>query len=106
QSTDPTAIVTFYDEAGKQAQTVADEVGSDQFGDGAHRRWTRDRDNEDKYVGPVVTDSKVWIAKNVEMAKKLYQQQADVNIKMPEREDDANGPFAWTIKEGPQPKDF
>ena len=106
QSSNPMDIVTFHDEAGKQAQTVADEAGADQFGEWAHRRWTRDRDNEDKYVGPVVTDSKVWVAKDVDTAKRLYRQQADQNAKMPEREDDANGPFAWVIREGPQPKDF
>src|SRR5262249_46722083 len=32
--------------------------------------------------------------------------QADLNAKMPERDIDANGPFPWAIKEGPQPKDF
>jgi hypothetical protein len=106
QSTDPTQIVTFHDEAGKQAQTVVDDAGADQYGDWAHRRWTRDIDNEEKYVGPVVTDSKVWVAKDVETAKRLYKAQADVNAKMPERDIDANGPFAWEIKEGPQPKDF
>ena len=106
QSTDPTEIVTFHEEAGKQAQTVADEAGADQYGEWAHRRWTRDRDNEEKYVGPVITDSKVWVAKNVDTAKQLFKVQADVNQKMPERSDDANGPFAWVIKEGPEPKDF
>jgi len=29
QSTDPTEIVTFHDEAGKQAQTVVDDAGAD-----------------------------------------------------------------------------
>ncbi|HEY7044683.1 MAG TPA: hypothetical protein VH419_13525, partial [Nocardioidaceae bacterium] len=106
QSTDPMDIVTFHEEAGKQAQTVADEAGADQYGDWAHRRWTRDIDNSDKYVGPVVTDSKVWVAKDVDAAQKLYKLQADQNAKMPERDIDANGPFPWVIKEGPQPKDF
>lgn len=106
QSTDPTLIVTFHDEAGRQAQTVTDDAGSDQFGDWAHRRWIRDRDSEEKYVGPVVTDTTVWVAKDLETAKKLYKQQADVNQEMPEREDYARGPFAWVIKEGPRPKDF
>src|SRR5215208_6039431 len=106
QSDDPMQIVTFHDEAGKQAQTVRDEAGIDQYGEWAHRRWTRDMDNEEKYVGPVVTDSKVWVAKDIETAKRLYKAQADVNAKMPERDIDANGPFPWVIKEGPQPKDF
>jgi hypothetical protein len=106
QSTDPTEIVTFFDEAGKQAQTVVDDAGADQYGDWAHRRWTRDIDNSDKYVGPVVTDSKVWVAKDIATAMKLFKVQADLNAKMPERDIDANGPFPWVIKEGPQPKDF
>jgi hypothetical protein len=106
QSSDPTEIVTFHDEAGKQAQTVKDDAGSDLFGAWAHRRWTRDIDNEEKYVGPVITDSKVWVAKDVETAKKLYQQQADQNQKMPERDYDAKGPFAWVVREGPRIKDF
>jgi hypothetical protein len=106
QSTDATEIVTFYDEAGKQAQIVKDDAGADQYGDWAHRRWVRDRDNEDKYVGPVVTDTKVWVAKDVETARRLYKQQADLNQKMPEAEDFARGPFAWVIREGPQPKDI
>ena len=106
QSTDPTEIVTFHDEAGKQAQTVMDDAGADELGAWAHRRWTRDIDNEDKYVGPVVTDSKVWVAKDVETAKRLYKLHADQNAKMPEREIDANGPFARVVKEGPQIKDF
>jgi hypothetical protein len=106
QTTDATLIVTFYDEAGKQAQIVKDDAGADQYGDWAVRRWTRDRDNEDKYVGPVVLNSKVWVARDVETAKKLYKVQADQNAKMPEREDDANGPFPWVVKEGPVIKDF
>jgi hypothetical protein len=106
QSSDPTEIVTFHDEAGKRAQTAKDDAGADQYGDWAHRRWTRDMDNEEKYVGPVVTDSKVWVAKNVETAQRLYKQQADQNATMPERDIDANGPFPWAVKGGPQPKDF
>jgi hypothetical protein len=106
QSSDPTEIVTFHDEAGKQAQTVKDDAGSDRFGDWAHRRWTRDIDNEEKYIGPVITDTKVWVSRDVETAKKLYQQQADQNQKMPERDYDARGPFAWVVKEGPHIKDF
>lgn len=106
QSSDPMEIVTFHDEAGKQAQSVKDEAGADQYGEWAHRRWTRDIDNEEKYVGPVVTDSRVWVAKDVPTAEKLYRLQADQNAKMPEREIDANGPFAWVVKEGPQIKDF
>jgi hypothetical protein len=106
QSTDATEIVTFHDEAGKQAQNVVDNAGADQYGDWAHRRWTRDMDNEDKYVGPVVTDTKVWVAKDVETAKRLYKAQADVNEKMPERAIDANGPFPWVVREGPVFKDF
>jgi hypothetical protein len=106
QSTNPMDIVTFHEEAGKQAPTVAEEAGSDQYGDWAHRRWTRDIDNEEKYVGPVITDSKVWVAKDVNTAMTLYKVQADQNPTMPERDTDARGPFPWVIKEGPQPKDF
>ena len=106
QSSDPTEIVTFHDEAGKQAQTVVDDAGSDQYGTWAHRRWTRDIDNEEKYIGPVVTDTKVWVAKDLETAKRLYKLSADQNQKMPERDIDAKGSFAWVVKEGPQIKDF
>jgi hypothetical protein len=106
QSSNPTDIVTFFDEAGKEAQTVADEAGTDKYGDWAHRRWTRDIDSSEKYIGPVITDSKVWVTKDVATAQALYKEQAEINVTMPERDTFADGPFPWEIKEGPQLKDF
>jgi hypothetical protein len=90
----------------KQAQTVKDDAGSDQLVDWAHRCWTRHIDSEETYVGPVVADTGVWVGKDVVAAKRLYRQQADPNATMPEREYDANGPFAWVIREGPRISDF
>lgn len=105
---DPREIVTSYDEAGKAAYIVKDEAGTDDNGRWAHRKWFRDRDNEDdRHVGPVVTASTVWVTKDVETAKRVFARQTELNKQFPEREDYARGPFDWAFKgDGPQPKDF
>lgn len=102
QSNNPRDIVTFDDEAGKAAFSTKDEDGSDSFGEFTHRRWNRDRDNEDVRVGPIITDSKVWVTKDVETAKRLFKQETDKNKEFPEREDNAKGPFPFKVGEGPK----
>ena len=59
-----------------------------------------------QYVGRSSPIASVWVAKDIETAKRLYKQQADVNVKMPERDIDANGPFPWVIRRGAAAEGF
>jgi hypothetical protein len=98
---DPRDIATTNDEAGKQTTQVYDLDGNDEYGHWADRRWIRDRDSLDVRVGPIVIDNIVWVAKDVETAKKLFRIQADQNNDFPERDktqDGVNGPFPFPIE--------
>lgn len=103
---DPREIIITAEEAGKEATIAADEEGTDEFGRWAHRRWLRDRDNEDVRVGPIITDSKVWVTRDVETAKKLFRREADKNVEFPEREDYARSPFPFKVEVGQKPEEL
>jgi hypothetical protein len=98
QDRHPADIATTMDEAGKDILSFVEEEGADDYGRWVQRRWERDRDNEDARVGPVVTFSKVWIAKDVAAAEALFKEQAGKLKEFPEAVDPARGPFAWDIQ--------
>lgn len=95
---DPREIATQDDEAGKAAILVADEDGSDDRSRWVHRRWERDRDNEDVRVGPIITDNHVWVAKDVAAAQAIFKDQAGKQLDFPESVDAHKGPFEWKIE--------
>lgn len=106
---DPREIAITDEEAGKRTTQLADEDGTDEFGRWVHRRWMRDRESSDLHVGPVITDNTVWVTRDFDTAKTLYQIQVDKMREFPERDvlqDAAKGPFAFEVKEGPTLREF
>jgi len=95
---DPREIALFDEDAGKAATLFADEDGADDRARWVHRRWERDRDNEDVRVGPIITDNRVWVARDVSSAQAIYQDQADKQIDFPEAADMHRGPFKFPKK--------
>lgn len=96
--TDPAQIALQPDEGGKSIMIYKEDGGEDQFGVWISRRWIRDRDSEDVSVGPIITHNTVYVAKDVEAAKRLFQREKEQNVKFPEAADFARGPFEWKIQ--------
>jgi hypothetical protein len=95
--TDPGPILVTAEEAGRDAVMMKDETGADDRAQWAHRRWERDRDNEDVKTGPVVIDHVVWIARDVATAKAMFNEQSALNEQFPEAADKRVGTFAWKV---------
>ena len=96
---DPAEIAITNDEAGKSILSLVEKDGSDDYGRWLERRWERDRDNEDVRVGPIITHNKVWVARDVEAARSLFNEQVGKMQDFPEAWDKHKGPFAWEIEQ-------
>lgn len=94
----PADVAITNDEAGKSILSLVEKEGADDYGRWIQRRWERDRDNEDVRVGPIITDNTVWVAKDVQAAQALFNDQAGKMNDFPESVDKHNGPFAWEIE--------
>jgi len=75
---DAMGIVFTLEDAGKEADAVLREEGTDERGAWARSRFERGRDLGASRLGPNVIDTKAWIAKDVETAKALFKSQAEV----------------------------
>ena len=85
-SRNPADVVLRLDDAGKQATPVDVSEGSDKYGRWAHSRFERDRSDGASTLGPNVIDTKAWVAKDLETAKALYDEQAAIK-NFPERKE-------------------
>ena len=94
----PADVAITNDEAGKAILSLVEKEGTDDYGRWIHRRWERDRDNEDVRVGPIITDNVVWVAKDVDAARALFKAQAGKMKDFPESADKHKGPYAWEIE--------
>ena len=83
--TNPMDAVLTLQDCGKEAYIVDQNEGSDKYGRWALRRCERDRSNSASTLGANVIHTKVWVASNVDQAKALFKEQADIK-NFPERE--------------------
>ena len=98
---DPAEIAITTEEAGKEAYVMADEAGQDERSRWVHRRWGRDRDNEDVSVGPIFTDNYVWVARDVATAQAIFKEQAAKGKDFPQSDqsqDRHDGPLEFNIQ--------
>ena len=103
---DPREIILTHEEGGgKDSYPAADEDCSDDRARCVHRRWERDGET-DASVGPIITDTRVWVAKDVETAKAIYKEQEKKQKEFPERTDYANGPFPFEFKDKPPAEEW
>ena len=92
-------VLTNEEAAGKASLLMAEEECSDERARCVHKRWERDIET-DAALGPGITDTHVWVARDVERAKAIYRDQEKLQRTMPEGVESANGPFKW---EAPRP---
>jgi hypothetical protein len=90
-ATDPRKVVLTIEDAGKEATQYLNDEGSDTYGKWVRTRYERDRSNGASALGPNVMDSKVWVAKDVETAKRLFKEQSAIK-NFPERKEKVEGP--------------
>jgi len=90
-SLNPADVVLRLEDAGKQATPVDASQGSDKYGRWAHSRFERDRSEGASTLGPNVIDTKAWVAKDLDTAKALYNEQAAIK-NFPERQEKITGP--------------
>jgi len=90
---DPYSILITADEAGRQALETISEDTTDERGHWARRRFERDRETEDVRTGPIVIDHQVWSARDVEVARSIFAEQASLNGQFPEATDPRAGSF-------------
>ena len=89
-STNPADVVLRMEDAGKDAFVVDVSQGSDKYGRWAHSRFERDRSEGASTLGPNVMDTKAWVAKDLDTAKALYNEQAAIKD-FPERQEKITG---------------
>ncbi len=93
KQTDPALIIFQLADAGKEATQYEWKTGTDEFGTWALSRFERGRDLSSSRLGPNVIYTKAWVAKDVEAAKKLFKQQADIkNFPVRSRGELVSGP--------------
>ena len=89
--TDPRQALLLLADAGKEATEYKNEDGTDKWGKFANSRYERDRSSGASALGPNVIETKVWVTKDAETAKQLFQEQAAVK-NFPERKEGVKGP--------------
>ena len=93
RSGDPIGIVFTHEDAGKEANQMLREQGTDERGAWARSRYERGRDLGASRLGPNVIDTRAWIAKDVETAKALFKSQAEVkNFRERDESEGISGP--------------
>lgn len=103
---DPRELAMTEEEGGgKDVVRVADEDCSDERARCLRLRWERDFET-DASVGPIVTENKVWVARDLETAKAIYRDQEKLQKEMPERIEYANGPFKWEAPRTPPAEEW
>jgi hypothetical protein len=88
---DPKEIVLRVDEVGKRAEDKAHKDGKDDRGNWYQVRYERSGTGSRFYEGPVTIYSYVFVAKDVDSAKAVYQEQVALNGKLPEALDKSVG---------------
>lgn len=90
---------------GKDVIRTADEDCSEDRARCVRIRWERDLET-DASVGPLITENKVWVARDVETAKTIFREQEKLHKEMPERIEYANGPFEWKAPRTPPAEEW
>ncbi|MCC6178990.1 MAG: hypothetical protein IT305_27085 [Chloroflexi bacterium] len=80
----PKEITLRIDEVGKRAEVQRQKEGKDARGNWHEVRYERGGTGSRFFEGPVTIYSYVFVAKDVESAKQVYQEQAKLNEKFPE----------------------
>jgi hypothetical protein len=87
----PKEIVLRVDEVGKRAEDKAHKDGKDDRGNWYQVRYERSGTGSRFYEGPATIYSYVFVAKDVDSAKAMYQEQVALNGKIPEALDKGVG---------------
>jgi hypothetical protein len=80
----PKEFVVTLEEAGKRAKVEREKAGKDARGNWYEVRYERGGTGSRFYEGPVTVYSYVHVAKDVESARQVYQEQIRLNEKFPE----------------------
>ena len=83
----PKEIVLRVDEVGKRAEAQKPKEGKDNRGVWYESRFERGGTGSKWYEGPVTIDNYVFVAKDVDSAKQVFQEQVALNQKIPEAAD-------------------
>jgi hypothetical protein len=81
---DPKDLSIKIGEAGKGAKVKTEKDGTDTRGSWYEVRFEREGSGSRFYQGPVVVHNAVYVARDVNGARMTYQEQVDLNDKIPE----------------------
>jgi hypothetical protein len=72
----PQQIALSAAELGKEIDTVGQQEGSDERGPWYWSRYKRTREKETAHIGPLDIYSKVWVARDIESANQIFDEEA------------------------------
>jgi hypothetical protein len=92
-SVSPRQIALGVGEVGKEVDTIVDREGADDRAQWYESRFTRPPARISSHIGPLDMYSKVWVARDVELAKQIYGEQAKPNYFPEARQELGDGQF-------------
>lgn len=90
----PGDLAITLDEAGKEAELADEQEGADDRVAWYSARYERPRDFAGYRSGPVVVASRVFIARDEQIARQVLDEQAALNEQFPEATEEVGDPFA------------